>query len=140
MLKHYKKKTPSFFYWGFHILNKWIQIKNEGKSLVTYFEDNEIQKIAVYGLGAIGKRLIEEFNRENIEVLYGIDKNAAIIQIEGLEIKTLEENLPAVDSVIVTPMSFYEIEKDIYRKMGADVNVIFIEDVIEYCWCQLKCK
>ena len=68
-----------------------------------------------------------------MEVLYGIDRNAAGISIEGLELKTLGGNLPKVDAIVVTPIAFYDIQRDIYRSMGKDVDVIFIEELLEYC-------
>lgn len=137
LLKCYKEESQPFFFWGFHIFDKWMQIKNNGKSLIIYFEDNLIHSIAIYGLGAIGKRLVEELSQEKIEILYGIDRNAADLHIEGLTVKTLEDDLPKVDAIVVTPISFYEIEKDIYKKMGKDIYIIFIEDVVEYCLNQI---
>jgi hypothetical protein len=77
--------------------------------------------------------LYEELLQGETKISCGIDQNAASIQLEGLEIKTLADELPEVDAVIVTPMSFYEIQKNIYREMGSDVDVISIEDVVEYC-------
>lgn len=123
----------SFFPWGFCILDKWIQVKNRGGSLSIYFEDNLMHRVAIYGLGAIGKNLYEELRRAKIEVCYGIDKNAANIRIDGLEIKTLEEELTEVDVVVVTPIAFYGIEKNIYQKMGNNTNIVAIEDVVDYC-------
>jgi cellobiose-specific phosphotransferase system component IIB len=136
-LRYRKEKEPSFFFWGFHLFNKWLQIKNNGKSLAEYFEDNAIRRVAVYGLGAIGNRLIEELRQEDIEVVCGIDRKAAEIRIEELDVKTLEEDIPEIDAVIVTPIFFYEIQKEIYRKMGRDVHVVYIEDVIDYCLCRI---
>lgn len=137
MSNQLQKGNPSFFYWGFFIFDMWIQIKNSGKSLADYFKDNLMTQVAIYGLGTIGKRLYEELAKEQLEVVYGIDRNAEKIQVDDLEIKTLDDELSSVDAVIVTPISFYEIEKDIYQKMGTDTNVIFIEDVVEYCYRKL---
>ena len=129
-----KEEIPPFFLWGFHILNKWLQIKNAGKSLKPYFEENYLSSVAIYGLGAMGQRLYEELQLEGIDVKYGIDQNAKNIQIEGLEIKTLEEELLKVDVVIVTPIAFYEIEKSLCNKMGEDLAIVSIEDSIDYCF------
>lgn len=127
------KENPSFFDWGFHLYDKWIQIKNSRKSLADYFKDNLINCVAIYGLGSIGKRLYEELTEEHIEVAYGIDQNAEKIHVDNLEIKKPDSKLPVVDAVIVTPWSFYEIEKDIYQRMGRNIDIIFIEDIIGYC-------
>lgn len=123
----------SFFVWGFRLLDKWLQIKNDGRSLETYFEDNLISRIAIYGLGAIGRRLYEELSHGDIEVCYGIDRNAADIHIDGLEVKTLEDELSNVDAVVVTPIDFYAIEKALRGRMGEDTDIVFIEDIVDYC-------
>lgn len=133
LLKYKKNKGSSFFSWGFNILDLWLTIKQQGKSLSEYFEDNLVQTIAIYGLGTLGKRLYEELRNTQIDISYGIDQNAEKIQIDGLEIKTLQEELAAVDIIVVTPMSFYEIEQMIRRKMGIEINIVSIEDVVEYC-------
>lgn len=122
-----------FFLWGFHILNKWLQIKNEGRSLKPYFEDNRFLNVAIYGMGAIGQRLYEELCLEKIEVRYAIDQNAKNISIKGLEIKTLEDELMEVDAVIVTPIAFYEIEKNIRSNMGDEIAIVSIEDIVDHC-------
>lgn len=133
-----KEKKPSFFPWGFSVLDKWLQVKHRGGSLDLYFQENSIHKIAIYGLSVLGERLYEELLQGETKISCGIDQNAASIQLEGLEIKTLADELPEVDAVIVTPMSFYEIQKNIYREMGSDVDVISIEDVVEYCLGRLS--
>lgn len=131
--KQKKREKKSFYIWGFHILDKWLWLKNKKRSLITYFEDNEIKCIAIYGLGGIGRHLYEELRSQNITISYGIDQRAKDIQDLDLEVKTLDDKLPEVDAVVVTPVSFYEIEKEIYKKMGKEIAVISIEDIVDYC-------
>ena len=33
----------------FLMMNQWVKVKQEGKSLVTYLEKNDYKKIAIYG-------------------------------------------------------------------------------------------
>jgi hypothetical protein len=131
--KSKKNTAPSFFSWGFHILEQWLSIKQKGKSLNKYFEDNLIQTVAIYGLGVLGKRLYDELRDTQLQISYGIDQNAEKIQIYGLEVKTLQVELADVDIIVVTPMAFYEIEQKLRRKMGSEINIVSIEDVVEYC-------
>ena len=129
-----RKKTtiPSIFELGFHVFDKWMKIKHEGKSLQKYFDDNRIKTVAIYGMGSLGERLYEDLKTTDIEVVYAIDRKAAVIKIEGLKIVTLEDSLDKVDAVIVTPIHlFYGIEADLEKVMEADI--ISLEDVVEYC-------
>ena len=129
-----KRVEISFEEWGFHILDRWLTIKNRKKSLATYFEDNEINSIAIYGLGILGRHFYEELRDGKIWIKYGIDQNAANIRIDGLELKTLNDELPAVDAIIITPVTYYKIEKEVRHKMGKEVEIISIEDVVDYCF------
>lgn len=131
-----KNKTmavrPSIFELGFHIFDKWMKLKYEGKSLQKYFDDNYIKTVAIYGLGALGSRLFEDLQGLEVEVKYAIDQNAANIIRDDVVIYTLEQELPPVDAVIVTPVQFfYDIEKALCGKTDADI--ISLEDIVEYC-------
>lgn len=129
-----KRIGPSLESWGFHVLDMWLILKNSGKSLAEYFEDNSIDTIAIYGLGILGKHLYEELRERKSMIRYGIDRNADRIRIKGLQIKTLEDELSEVDAIIVTPVDYYSIEKEIRHKMGKKIEIISIEDVVDYCY------
>ncbi len=129
-----KKKSyrPSIFELGFHIFDKWMKLKYEGKSLQKYFDDNCIETVAIYGLGALGSRLYEDLQALDVSVGYAIDRNADNINIEGLKVYTLEQQLPETDAIIITPVQFFcDIECDLDGKTDADI--ISLEDVVEYC-------
>lgn len=140
MIKNMKKQRTielSFEAWGVHILDMWLSLKNSRKSLEEYFQDNYINSIAIYGLGVLGKHLYEELRSRKHLIRYGIDRNADRIRIDGLQIKTLKDELPEVDAVVVTPIDYYSIEKDIRHKMGENIEIISIEDVVDYCYGKL---
>ena len=44
----------------FAIVNKWLKNRNQHISVADYFKNNHYEKIAIYGMGEIGKRLYEE--------------------------------------------------------------------------------
>ena len=131
------KKDPvsnnDFYPWSFSILNKWMQIKNRNMGLESFFRDNKMQTAAIYGIGALGKRLIEQLKLDGVTVSYGIDKRKSEINIEGIQVYSPEDALPAVDVIIVTPIFFYEIEEMLQSKLGTWQNIVSIEEVINYC-------
>lgn len=112
----------------YNMLNQWLVLKQEGKSLKEYFADNNINTIAIYGMGEMGNRLYDELKNSEIKVKYAIDKNAESTYSE-LDIKTLEDDLPFVDAIIVTAVfAFDDIEKDI--SSNVDYKIISLEDVV----------
>ena len=110
------------------MLFKWIEIKQQGKSFESYFEAHGYKSIAIYGIGDVGSRFYEEMKNSNIEVKYAIDKKAGSVLVD-LEVFSLEDKLPEVDVIVVTPFNFYdEIEGDLMEVSEADI--VSIEDII----------
>ncbi len=110
------------------VLDQWVAVKQEGKHLASYFEKNGYKKIAIYGMSYLGERLLNELKNSEIQVVYGIDRNADAIYSD-IEVKTLEDELEPVDAIIVTAISFFdEIEYELENKVNCPV--ISIEDVL----------
>lgn len=112
----------------YNLLNRWLIVKHEGKSLEQYFIDNGYKTIAIYGMGELGNRLYEELKNTNITIKYAIDKEAGSTYSE-LEIINIEDELEKVDVVIVSAIFAYEkIEKELQQLI--DYPIISLEDVI----------
>lgn len=110
------------------LMNQWVQVKQDGKSLVSYFEEYGYKNIAVYGMNFVGQTLCRELENSSVFVKYGIDKNAENIYAD-CDVLTIEDDLEEVDAVIVTPVFYFdEIEGRLTEKM--DCPIISIEDVI----------
>ena len=84
----------------FLMMNEWVKVKQEGKSLAEYFERNGYKKIAIYGMSYAGETFMDELSGTDIEVVYGIDKNAESIYL-NINVVTIEGNLEEVDGVVV---------------------------------------
>lgn len=109
-------------------LDQWVAVKQDGKNLSEYFENNGYKTIAIYGMSYLGERLISELRGTEIQVAYGIDRNAANIYSE-VELKTLDDDMEPVDAVIVTAISFFdEIEAEMEKKV--DCPILSLEDVL----------
>lgn len=123
-----KEKDADKFKGYYNMLNQWLVLKQEGKSLEKYFLDNGYKTIAIYGMGEMGNRLYEELKDTSIEVKYAVDKNAASVYSE-LEVVEKDSDLGDVDVMVVTAIyAFDEIEED----MGSTVDfpIVSLEDVI----------
>lgn len=112
----------------FLMMNQWVKVKQEGKSLASYFEKNHYKKIAVYGMSYAGETLIDELRNTGITVAYGIDKKADSIYAD-VDIVSVEESLADVDAVVVTAITFFdEIEEKLSEKF--DCPIISLEDIL----------
>ncbi len=77
-----------------------IYRKGVFNALNSYFEEQGVKKIAIYGLGAIGHTFLNIVNLLHVDLVYGIDREEK--QIEGLAVYTPEDDLKEVDAVIIT--------------------------------------
>jgi len=110
------------------MFNQWLILKQEEKSIVSYFKENGFNKIAIYGMSYAGERLLADLKNTDIEVAYAIDRNAEHIFSE-VEIVTLEDSLQDVDVVVVTAIyNFDEIEEKLSNLM--DCPIVSLEDII----------
>lgn len=91
----------------YHLMDKWMKLKEEDKSIADYMEQHEYKSVAIYGLGDIGKHLERELEKSKIEVKYAIDRAGAYLTID-LDVYSPESELPPVDAVIVTPVMDYD--------------------------------
>ncbi len=113
----------------YRLLNHWLEIKNEGKSVASYFEEMGYSHIAVYGMAELGNRLMEDLESTSIHVDYGIDQDVScsIARIE--EVYFPEDDLPKTDAIVVTPYSaFGAIKKQLEEKVKCPI--ISLEEVV----------
>ena len=113
----------------FLLMNQWVKVKQEGKSIADYLKKSGYKKIAIYGISYVAETLIEELQNTEIEVAYGIDKNGGGICSADIDICSMDEELGEVDAVIVTAITFFdEIEEELSSRMNCPI--ISLEDVL----------
>lgn len=114
----------------YNMLNQWLLIRNEDRTLAEYFTNQGYQDIAVYGMGEMGNRFLEEVQKSDaLTIKYAIDKEADGILLD-LEVKTLDDTLEPVDVIVVTAVFAYEDIRKLL-KSKTDIKVISLEDVIQ---------
>lgn len=112
----------------FLMMNQWVRVKQEGKNLSSYFVKNGYKKIAIYGMSYAGETLLEELKNSEVEIAYGIDKNADGIYAD-VDIVSADDNLEDVDAIVVTAITFFdEIEEKLSQKIICPI--ISLEDIL----------
>lgn len=123
-----KVKKVDKFKSYYDVLNQWLILKQENKSLEKYFVNNNLKTIAIYGMGEMGNRLYEELKNTSINIKYAIDKEAGSVYSD-LNVLDLEDKLDQVDAIIVTAIfAFNKIEQDISKVVN--YKVISLEEVV----------
>ena len=107
----------------------WVDNLQKEKRIGDWLLGKGYDSVAVYGAGGVGRRVLAELSGTSIKVLYAIDKNPVET---GIPVYTPDDDLPAVDCVIVTVVMEY---KEICRCLRAQLEcpVFSIEEIIYDC-------
>lgn len=112
----------------FLLMNQWVKVKQEGKSLSAYLEQNGYKKIGIYGMSYVGTTLVDELKGSSITIAYAIDKNAEDIYAD-VDIVAPDETLAPVDAIVVTAITYFdEIAEKLAEKV--DCPIVSLEDVL----------
>lgn len=116
-------KTKSYkFERNYNLLYKWIKKKQSHQEISDYFIQHGYRKVAIYGMGELGKLLYTEINREGLTILYFIDQKGNELHNDIPVFSPTESYFPPVDVVIVSIIDeFPYIYNAIRKKMKADI-------------------
>ena len=112
----------------FLMMNQWVKVKQSGKDLSAYFEKNGYMRVAIYGMGFVGETLLNELRGTQVQVAYGIDKNAETIYADAPVI-TVDEPFEQVDVIVVTAISYFdEIRESVSKKVSCEI--VSLENIL----------
>lgn len=113
----------------FLLMNQWVNLWQDGKSVKDYFIRNNYRRIAIYGMSYIGETLLNELKNSEISVAYGVDSKADDLYAD-VEILKPEDELPEVDAVVVTAFYFYDEICEVLEDKFV-CPILSIKDIIE---------
>ena len=112
----------------YNILNKWLTLRQQQKTIVEFFEKNGYKTVAIYGMKELGERLVTELENTGIVVKCIIDQNTVVINKNILVLRP-DDFIPDVDVVVVTASYYFsEIKKRLKGRVHGDV--VSIDDVV----------
>lgn len=111
-------------------LNYFQLLQSKKIDVKKVLESQSIRCISIYGMGNMGKRLLEELSKYGVDVCYGIDqKNGSFPDIQ-LEIRKPQDIANDMDMIFVTPeIDFDEIHNTLRKKVS--VPIILLKDFLE---------
>ncbi len=94
------------------------------------FRKSDIKRIAVYGIGRVGKAFVRFLLSNGIDVVCGIDQNPDV-EFSGLILRKNISEIPNdIDTVIITPTYYAEeILTSFAQKEG--IKLLLMRDVID---------
>lgn len=113
---------------SFRLACKWIDAIQRNKHIKDYFTKQGIETVAIYGMGELGKCLLQELEQADIKVKYIIDKKQNC-QIRNYPLYSPEDYLPEVSVIVVTPSYDYlEISEKLKKHVVAEI--VSIDEIL----------
>ena len=113
----------------YKLMIQWIQIKDKGINITEYLEEQGYSRIAIYGIGDIGKLCCDEIlASEDIKIINIIDA-ATQGDYKGYSIIRPEHISGNIDAIIITPIYCYYGIAEILCKLTT-AKLISLEDII----------
>lgn len=125
-----KRQTPVDMYVSYYrLLEKWMILHEKEIKISSFFEQNKLYNIIIYGMGKMAAHLVYDLKNSNINIVCAIDKKA-INKYGDFPIISGTDEIPYADCIVVTPV--YEFEK-IKNQMKKKVTIplISLSDIID---------
>lgn len=111
----------------YHILTRWLELRQEDRTLYSYFKKMGYSKVGIYGMRELGQRLYYELKDSDIE-MFLMDRACESISFE-YDITSPVDGIPCVDVIIVTAAYYYDsIRKELEQKVKCPI--VSIADVL----------
>lgn len=112
------------------VLYEAIIIEYSGVDIKRFMADQKLQRIAIYGMGIVGKVIFELFKRNGIEIVYCVDLDKDMELIDTDLRHSIDAMTNDIDAVIVTlEMLFEEISEKIQKTV--DCRILMVRDLLE---------
>lgn len=113
------------------LLEQWIFIKQDGKSIEDYLKKNGIRTIAIYGMGFMGELLYDELKKSSVEVKYAIDRRGGSL-CEDILVISPTETITSVDAIVVAAVYYFdEIKENVTKR--TNIPIISLESMLFEC-------
>lgn len=125
-----KKNVNSNAKWVrmFRILDTWMKKRYTNSKVADYLKKMNYNNIALYGVGYLGRHLVEELSDTDVRIEYIIDKRVENIE-EEIVIYRPTDDFPNTDVIIVTAIAdFDEIVETLEKKVSCPI--LSLEEII----------
>lgn len=109
---------------------QWSELHDIQGKVSQYFEARGFKDISVCGTRSIIEQIQKDIEQSNVEIKYLIELGDGESQIEGVPVCSLNEEMPAVDMIVVASTENYmKIEQRICEFIRA--KVISIQELVD---------
>lgn len=114
----------------YNLLERWLKIKEDESDFEEFFRGKNINKIFIYGFGAIGRHFYEEVKKSSVEIVGIADKKGIDESTIEAPVYNANDSYPECDAVVVTVVSGREEIAERLRQRYKG-NIITLWDIVE---------
>ena len=111
----------------YFLLLFWMGLIEKGNTLNQFFIRRGYKKIAIYGMGHLGKHLETQLS-DDLQPVFTVDQGIVNYQGMLLPLNEATDILSKADVIVITPVSDYETIKEMFNSSA--IEVISLEEVI----------
>lgn len=118
--KRHKNQETEKYRSYFYTLVRLYNMKAEGKPIDWLLHQKDFARIAIYGMGEMGRIMYEELKNTDITVVYGIDQaGGKHPDIKVIKMKAIQKE---PDAIIVTiPFAYESVKNDLKKIVSCPV-------------------
>lgn len=110
------------------MMDQWLILKQEEKSIDRYIRRRGWHFVAVYGMAIYGRHVIRELERTDLEIVYCLDRRK-MEPYRGIKVLEPIGKLPSAD-VIINTVLYDHVNIKSYLAKITDIPVVCLDDVV----------
>lgn len=122
------------YQYNYRTVQQYLSIKCEKKEIADFFRDRGYRKIAIYGMGELGKCVLNDLKDSDIEISYIVDQayNNFPQGIEGISVigRDIISQQEEVDIMVVTVLYEFNQIVDALAEQIELEKIINLSDVV----------
>lgn len=118
----------------FNITSRWLSLKLSQRELTEYFQRHHYKKIAIYGMGQIGKMLYQDLRNTSLEFAGFIDQNAGQTHFATEEIpvcRVEEIDDLQTDCIVISLVHIKELVEANIRAVREDIAICPLDQILD---------
>lgn len=115
------------------ILNRMLFLKQRGKHISDYLQEEDIKTVSIWGCSDIGQRVYDELKESEIKVICAIDEKPAE---RNLPVRTVDATMEQAqlisqsDAIIITPVLHLTEILDKISEMNITCKIYSIDKIL----------
>ncbi len=124
--------TEEIYKQYYQVLNKWLELSLNDSSISSILEYKNINRVIIYGMGNIGKRLIQDIEKKKeLEIVGLLDENITDENYGNYKVLNREHLVDIGEcTVIVTPFYYLDFIKEDLLATNNELLILGINEIL----------